>query len=472
MTSLPYSVSNGKRIYWVSGARNASLANTIGSKHTNESLSLIQDFMFPSICHCVRISPDGNFVVATGGYKPQMRVFSLSNLSMHFERHLDGDALDMEFMDTDWTRVCLLTGARTLSLHNEGGLVCDLRLPSTTRAILRRPGTADLLGATRDGVDRISLDEGRFRDRLSVKCGVESVAAADVHTLVAAGCTDGSVALFDMRVEKEVASMSVFGERMSAVAFSPDGARLSAGGCGRVVTFDLRSADPLHVCDHRSDSAIGKIEYMDERRFLSADERTVRIIDGDIFVTGIEAPTHSATEAATTINDVTHVRRTGMILVAPSDRSVLAHFIPEVGQAPGWCAFLDNMADERQPGREAVSTFRFLTRERLERLGLEKLIGTKYLRAYMHGWFADARLVEKAEAAMAPFDYQAYLRNREVQHIESKRQPRVRIEKAEEAGESAGVDSRFAAIFEDSDFRIEEGHSLSVGRTGPKNKTR
>lgn len=40
--------------------------------------------------------------------------------------------------------------------------------------------------------------------------------------------------------------------------------------------------------------------------------------------------------------------------------------------------------------------YKFITREELDDLGLEHLVGSKLLRAYMHGFFMDARLYRKA----------------------------------------------------------------------------
>ena len=47
---------------------------------------------------------------------------------------------------------------------------------------------------------------------------------------------------------------------------------------------------------------------------------------------------------------------------------------------------------------------RFVTKADLSRLGLEHLLGSPLLRAYMHGFFVDARLYAKVggEAGLSP----------------------------------------------------------------------
>lgn len=58
------------------------------------SIDLIQHFEFPEASNRVRTTRDGRFVVATGVYKPQMRVYDLHQLTMKFERHSDAENVD------------------------------------------------------------------------------------------------------------------------------------------------------------------------------------------------------------------------------------------------------------------------------------------------------------------------------------------------------------------------------------------
>jgi hypothetical protein len=52
--------------------------------------------------------------------------------------------------------------------------------------------------------------------------------------------------------------------------------------------------------------------------------------------------------------------------------------------------------------------YRFVTRDELSGLGLGHLVGTPLLRAYMHGFFMDARLYAEAKAVAEPFAYEKY----------------------------------------------------------------
>lgn len=66
-----------------------------------------------------------------------------------------------------------------------------------------------------------------------------------------------------------------------------------------------------------------------------------------------------------------------------------------------------------------------MTKAELEKLELEHLQGTAMLRAYMHGFFVDARLYRKAQARMEPFAYDAYREKRIAQRLEQERQSRI-----------------------------------------------
>jgi hypothetical protein len=58
---------------------------------------------------------------------------------------------------------------------------------------------------------------------------------------------------------------------------------------------------------------------------------------------------------------------------------------------------------------------------------LEHLLGTALLRAYMHGFFIDARLYSKAAAAAAPDAYEAYRAARVASKLEEERQGRISV---------------------------------------------
>ena len=63
-------------------------------------MELIQDLEFPAACHCLKATPDGQFMFATGIHAPRLRVYELSQLSMKFERRFDAEIIDFQVCDS------------------------------------------------------------------------------------------------------------------------------------------------------------------------------------------------------------------------------------------------------------------------------------------------------------------------------------------------------------------------------------
>jgi ribosome biogenesis protein ENP2 len=73
-------------------------------------------------------------------------------------------------------------------------------------------------------------------------------------------------------------------------------------------------------------------------------------------------------------------------------------YTPSLGPAPKWCSFLDNLTEELEEnpsGHNAYDDYKFVSKKELSELGLDYLVGTNLLKAYMHGYFIDLRLYEK-----------------------------------------------------------------------------
>lgn len=103
---------NSVKIYTVNGApagSSSSLPDWLTRKravkakgkraireHVEGSIELIQHFEFPEASNKVKTTRDGKHVIATGTYKPQMRVWDLGQLSLKFERHSDAENVDFE----------------------------------------------------------------------------------------------------------------------------------------------------------------------------------------------------------------------------------------------------------------------------------------------------------------------------------------------------------------------------------------
>lgn len=71
-------------------------------------IELIQDFDMPGLSTSVKISRDGQYVIATGVYKPRIKCFDVNNLSLKFERCFDSECVTFEILSDDYSKVLSL----------------------------------------------------------------------------------------------------------------------------------------------------------------------------------------------------------------------------------------------------------------------------------------------------------------------------------------------------------------------------
>lgn len=150
---------------------------------------------------------------------------------------------------------------------------------------------------------------------------------------------------------------------------------------------------------------------------------------------GLHSVVLSQGEAFTSIQPSCAIHRlclvpnSGLVMAAGEQQRVPAFYVPELGPAPKWCAFLDNLTEEleEQDGASVFDDYQFVTRDELTRIGLSHLIGSSVLRPYMHGFFMDIRLWKKVKAVADPFEYDTYVRQRVQQKIAAQRSERITV---------------------------------------------
>lgn len=109
------------------------------------TIELIQGFEFPEASNRIKTTRDGHHVIATGTYKPQIRVWDLDQLTLKFERHSDAENVDFvvrelfpytplncEILKTGLPSACLTIGqsqytskttAASNSIHKEASTI-------------------------------------------------------------------------------------------------------------------------------------------------------------------------------------------------------------------------------------------------------------------------------------------------------------------------------------------------------------
>ncbi|CAG5114363.1 Oidioi.mRNA.OKI2018_I69.chr2.g8421.t1.cds [Oikopleura dioica] len=390
---------NDINIYDLSGGKN--LPDFLSMRKRKEMLrkdvslrrriDLIQGFEMPTVNTRVKCTKDGQYIYTAGCYKPTIKCFETSQLSLKFERCVDFEVVDLHILTDDYQKLALLGSDRTIEFHTSSGKHAKLRIPKFGRELEFYPANSEVLvAASGNEVYRISLEEGRFLQPYQMAMDeAMSIAVSPEHYLVSLGGSESTVECWDPRARSAVGCVKlpqsdsgVFSNISKVVYLS--GLEIAAGTeDGRVAIYDLRQRAPLVVKDHM------------------------------------------------------------------------------------WCSFLDMLTEELEESKTDViyDDYKFLTLPELKSLSLESLVGTNLLRAYMHGYFIDNRLYQKAKLASDPFAFEEY-KAKQVETARTKDRKRAPIVekvkvnpdlyvKMKENG-AEKVDDRFGDLFTDKAFQIDE----------------
>ncbi|KAJ4982497.1 WD repeat protein, partial [Stagonosporopsis vannaccii] len=148
-------------------------------------VELLQDFGFDEASQCVRVSPDGDWVLSTGTYKPQIHAHYLPHLSLSFARHTNTLNETFRILSTDYTKSVHLQADRAIEFHTGGGLHHATRIPRYGRDLLYDARAAECLvpavGVNAAGLGeafRLNLEVGRFMRSYEIDVGGDDLATA------------------------------------------------------------------------------------------------------------------------------------------------------------------------------------------------------------------------------------------------------------------------------------------------------
>ncbi|GMM49207.1 ribosome biosynthesis protein [Starmerella bacillaris] len=454
-------------------------------------VQLVQDFEFEEASNRIKVTRDGNYAMATGTYKPQIHVYDFQQMSMKFSRHTDAENVDFAIISDDWTKSVHLQSDRTIEFHAQGGIHTRIRIPKFGRSIDYNRENCDILVAGGSNeLYRLNLDQGRFLAPFECNSPALNVVKVNpAHGLIGCGTESGTVEFWDPRTRRSVGVLGVGGEGfgigsgVTALAYHNDGLKVAAGTYeGITKLYDLRMSEALLTKDQGYGYPIQNIGYLDTQvvtdKIWTSDKRIVKIWDvqnGDAF---------TSLEPTVDINDVAHIPNSGMFFLANEGIPMHTYYIPSIGPAPRWCSFLDNITEEleEKPVSTVYENFKFVTSKELRQLGLSHLIGTNVVRAYMHGYFIDMKLYEKAKLISNPYEYRDHREQEIRKRIESERQSRIRgsanstaavkVNKSFAAENRDKVDDRFKALFEDPEYEIDENSYEYKLLHGGRGKTR
>jgi ribosome biogenesis protein ENP2 len=295
------------------------------TQHTLGQLELVQNFTFPQSAIKIKTTPDGDFAMGTGTYKPMIKVWDLNALTEKFTRVTDAENVDFVLLGQDWTKSLHLQGDRSLQLHTQGGLHYTLRLPTYGRCLAyHAPSCEVLVGATGREVFRFNLEEGRYMIPLKVgvrgsskgkereeDTDIEGVNCIDVNpthglwSLGLEGATTNHIEFWDPRSRTALTSLHLPTSSLlptttsrssvtkpfsiTALKSHPtDGLSYAVGtSTGHTLLYDIRSAKPFAVKDQGYGEAVKVVDWMmgshvataggNAGAVLSADSKVVKV---------------------------------------------------------------------------------------------------------------------------------------------------------------------------------------------------
>uniref|UniRef100_A0A8C4NT76 Nucleolar protein 10 n=1 Tax=Dicentrarchus labrax TaxID=13489 RepID=A0A8C4NT76_DICLA len=461
-----YNLSHGKSLpEWLSDRKKRQLQKK--DVDIQRRIELIQDFEMPTVCTSIKVSRDGQFILAAGTYKPRIRCYDTYQLSLKFERCLDSDVVAFDILSDDYSKLVFLHSNRYVEFHSQHGHYYKTRIPKFGRDFSYHYSSCDLyfVGSSSE-VFRLNLEQGRFLNSLQTDAVENNVCDINpVHHLFATGTSEGRVECWDPRVRNRVGmldcALSSLTEgtevqglpSISALKFNGSLSMAVGTSTGQVLLYDLRSSQPLLVKDHFYNLPIKSLNFHDQLDLVvSADSKIIKIWNKD---TG---KVFSSIQPQTNINDI--------CIYPNSDKFTLLLVNVWILLFVFFSSFLEHIPD--------FSLFVS---------GLSHLVGSSLLRAYMHGYFMDIRLYHKVKTMANPFAYEEYRKDKIRQKIEESRTQRVQVKKLpkvnkelalklmEEGDDEAELasrkkkgkalpsilgDDRFKVMFENPEYQVDE----------------
>jgi len=430
-------------------------ANKQSTNYVRRRIELLQGFDFPISSRKLQQTLDGKYILGIGTYKPRMKCYDLYECGMKFERYTNAETIDIitSIGCYDWKKFILLDSQRTLNFHAPYGIHYNMRLPTFCTSMIYQEYNCNLCVASSNTNDiyRLDLEEGRFIQPLVTFPNTDKNVVGNcmdnspTHRLLGVGCSDGTIKFYDGRnkntIVKSFVSTKAFNvdgryhvdEQVTSMAFSKSGIELVSGSSnGNVNVYDMRSSIPLHTIKHSHSLPIHTTRFHSNKTIISVDSKIIKLSNTSTnkLITNIESSNSSAINHCLVAGDEYDPTgdKSGLLLCAGESTNIQSYFVPALGKAPQWCSYLDNITEEleeRNAGPLSTTNteettmntetiyqdYKFLTNVDLEKLGVTNLIGTSYLRGYMHGYFIDQSLYNKIKSITnngEPFEYDSY----------------------------------------------------------------
>ena len=466
-----YNLTGGKTLYELMKESNFSVKKLKKNEEYMNHIEILQDSTFPVSCECLRISKDGNYLIASGIYPPRLKIFDLTQMSLKCERGFDSKIRKLEILTDDYKKIAALCDDRNIELHAQYGRHFKIRIPKYGRDIKYDPIFCDLFAAgTGNEIYRLNLYKGQFLQSFeTIAEGINALSYCQPLEIIGSACEGGICQLFDLRIKKSIFTFDDLGEDLSSISFSNDGMIMGLGNIeGIIKVFDIRNPKPLYNIKHSYQLPIKKIIFDENsKNIITIDKKLAKFCN---YKTG---KSFANIEPKNDINDFEIFQNSGMLFFFFLNEKIEIFFVPQIGPAPKWASFLDNITEELEEAKtySLYEDYKFVTQNELDEIGGKSLIGTKMLKPYMHGYFIDWRLYKKLKQLTEPFDYKIYLMDKREQKLKKYFGERIVMNKGIRPKVNSKLlnvtaedknkkiidinDERFKKLFNDKDYEID-----------------
>lgn len=257
---------------------------------TRNQIELMQGFEMPDFATGIKITPDNEYIFATGTYKPRVKCYEFCNVSIKFERCFDSEVTAFDFLSEDYTKLAFLQNDRYIEIHSGGGRYFRFRIPRFGRDIKfdKNNGVLVVVG-TGNEVYRFSTQLGSFLQSYEAEgTALNACEFNPEHGLLVTGSVEGVVESWDPRSNTKYGNLNVASALSETKVFPSitslkfkDGLHMAVGtASGHVLLYDIRSKTPQVVKNHIESNAIKRLAFnTNNHAVYSMDSSRVNLWD-------------------------------------------------------------------------------------------------------------------------------------------------------------------------------------------------
>ncbi|KAM0688650.1 Nucleolar protein 10 [Conglomerata obtusa] len=327
-------------------------------------INVIQSLDFPTSCNNLKLTPQ--FLVSVGTYKPILKIHDLNELALKNERNLEDEPLLIEPLTENAQKLAILRSDRYIEIHAKYGLHHTIRIPSYGRDMFYNRVRAELLTLTDNELVRFNMEEGRFMK--SIIFGGRCMHQSMTHNLIAVG--GGSVSFFDHRSRDKVYELE---EECQSVQFKEDGLNFCVGTDTCIKEYDIRMKNEKY--NVKLDNA--KLLKYNKNFICVMTDNELCIIKDEKKICGIEEKNLNSFDF-----------ENGLFFIANESQNVKTYFNSQIGDAPVWCSFIDDLCED-------LKDFVAVKNDFVIENALEKYVDEGNLKIYKNTYYFKKDLYEK-----------------------------------------------------------------------------